>query len=82
MGSEDPSAKNAGIVASTRPVFGRFSGCDPRRSENIECNRVVTVTWVDGELSHGTWTGDQAASIRERAKCWNGSKGRAGRAPS
>ena len=61
----------------------RFSGCDPRRSENIECNRVVTgVTWVDGELSHGTWTGDQAASIRERAKCWNGSKCRAGRAPS
>ena len=27
----------------------------------IECNRVVTgVTWVDGELWHGTWTGDQS----------------------
>ena len=27
----------------------------------IECNRVVTgVTWVDGELWHGTWTGDES----------------------
>jgi glutamine cyclotransferase len=27
----------------------------------IECNRVVTgVTWVDGELWHGTWEGDES----------------------
>ncbi|HEV7285399.1 MAG TPA: glutamine cyclotransferase, partial [Kaistia sp.] len=27
----------------------------------IECNRVVTgVTWVDGELWHGTWEGEES----------------------
>jgi len=27
----------------------------------IECNRVVTgVTWIDGELWHGTWEGDES----------------------
>jgi glutamine cyclotransferase len=27
----------------------------------IECNRIVTgVTWVDGELWHGTWEGDES----------------------
>ena len=27
----------------------------------IECNRFVTgVTWVDGELWHGTWEGDES----------------------
>src|SRR5689334_8722751 len=27
----------------------------------IECNRMVTgVTWVDGELWHGTWEGDES----------------------
>jgi glutamine cyclotransferase len=35
---------------------------DPRTGailRTIECNRVVTgVTWIDGELWHGTWEGD------------------------
>jgi len=27
----------------------------------IECNRIVTgVTWIDGELWHGTWEGDES----------------------
>jgi len=27
----------------------------------IECNRVVTgITWIDGELWHGTWEGDES----------------------
>jgi glutamine cyclotransferase len=27
----------------------------------IECNRVVTgVTWIDGDLWHGTWEGDES----------------------
>ena len=39
----------------------------------IESNRFVTgVTWVDGELWHGTWEGEGATcggSIREQARC-------------
>jgi glutamine cyclotransferase len=37
---------------------------DPRTGailRTIECNRVVTgVTWIDGELWHGTWEGDDS----------------------
>ena len=37
---------------------------DPRTGailRTIECNRVVTgVTWIDGELWHGTWEGDES----------------------
>ena len=32
-----------------------------RSLRTIESNRVVTgVTWVDGELWHGTWEGDES----------------------
>ena len=44
----------------------------------IESNRFVTgVTWVDGELWHGTWEGDESElrrSIRERERFWSGSR--------
>ena len=31
----------------------------------IECSRFVTgVTWIDGELWHGTWQGDESDLLR------------------
>jgi glutamine cyclotransferase len=47
----------------------------------IESNRFVThVSWVDGELWHGTWEGARAmcaASIPERERSWSSSRCRA-----
>ena len=42
----------------------------------IESNRFVTgVTWVDGELWHGTWEGEESELRRidpQAARFWNG----------
>ena len=44
----------------------------------IESNRFVTgVTWVDGELWHGTWEGERAMcgeSIPKLERSWSGSR--------
>lgn len=44
--------------------YGPYAGADPRTGavlRTIESNRFVTgVTFVDGELWHGTWEGDES----------------------
>src|SRR4249919_2438446 len=59
---------HAGTAFDGRHLFqiaeDRIHQIDPQTGailRTIECNRVVTgVTWVDGELWHGTWTGDES----------------------
>ena len=58
----------AGVTHDGRRVWAatgaRLIAFDPETGailRTIECNRFVTgVTWVDGELWHGTWEGDES----------------------
>ena len=65
--------------AEGSPWVGQYRDCkihrvDPQTGKvlrTIESNRFVTgVTWVDGELWHGTWEGDES-DIR-RINSWSG----------
>ena len=76
-GSRGPKARcGSGNIAS-----GRSIRVDPETGailRTIESNRFVTgVTWVDGELWHGTWEGDESDVRRidpEPERCWSGSR--------
>src|SRR5215831_4827464 len=61
-------AAHAGTAFDGRHLFqlveDRIQKIDPKSGtilRTIESNRFVTgVTWVDGELWHGTWEGDES----------------------
>ena len=59
-GSHGPKARSGSASIGT----GRSIRVDPQTGailRTIESNRFVTgVTWVDGELWHGTWEGDES----------------------
>jgi hypothetical protein len=66
-GAQFARAGRQGAVVRSRtgaPVDDRIQKIDPETGailRTIECNRFVTgVTWVDGELWHGSWEGDES----------------------